>query len=378
LTRALLLGDWFTPAYKAGGPVRSLANLVATLGGEVDFSIAVSDRDAGDTVGFPGIEPGRWYQRDRCRVQYLRRGAPATQRALYRLLTRGEFDVVHVNGLFSGQFSIYPLLVLRARRDRPRVIVAPRGMLGDGALRIKPAKKQAFLAGARLLDLYRGVLWHATADSEADEIRRHFPAARVEVAPNLADPPPAEPAPRAKQTGAVKLCFFSRISPKKGLREAIDLLAAAPPGRIEFDVIGPVDDAAYWRDCQARLQRLNGGVTTRYVGTIEPAQVNRTLAGYHFLLLPTWNENFGHAIIEALAAGCPVIISDQTPWTALEAADAGWALPLARTDRWRQVLERCVGMDGGEFAQRSRAAVQFANQVHGDPAALARNRALFT
>lgn len=376
--RVLVLTDWYLPGFKAGGPIRSVANMVTALAREFEFSILTSDRDMGDPARYPGIEAGRWQLRDRHRVLYLPRGRLDTYPSMLRVLREVSPDILHVNGLFSPLFSILPLAARRLGRGHGRCLIAPRGMLGAGALQIRPTKKRAFIAAARTTDLYRATIWHATSDMEAAEIRAVIgPRAEIRVAPNLPDARP-DPGPLkpAKRPGSVRFCFFSRVSPKKGLREALQMLASVD-GDVGLDVIGPVDDPAYWRACQAEMARLRPLIKVSYVGAVEPARVHETLAGYHFLILPTWNENFGHAIIDALAAGCPVIISDQTPWHQLEAQEAGWTIPLADRARFVAVMRECVAMDDELFTRRSRAAVAFAAQVATDPAALASNRALF-
>lgn len=376
--RVLLVTDWFRPAYKAGGPVRSLANLVDALGSEIDFSVVAGDRDLGDRDPFPGIETGRWYERDGHRVCYLPRGAGGIRR-LGQLLRSEEFDILHVNGMYSAQFSIAPLAVVRAARGTARVIVAPRGMLGAGAMRIRPLRKKIYLAAARRAGLFRDVTWHATGAEEVAEIHAQLGAdVRVELAPNLPNRFSGAPPARVKRPGEVRFCFFSRISPKKGLREALQRMRALPRARaISFDILGPVDDQAYWAGCLEEIERLRDVVTVTYRGAVEPDEVRATLAGYHLLVLPTWNENYGHAIIDALAAGCPVILSDQTPWRDLEASGAGWTIPLRDHERFEAALRRCVEMDDTEYARRSRAAFEYAGAVLVDPVAIEKNRGLF-
>jgi glycosyltransferase involved in cell wall biosynthesis len=79
--------------------------------------------------------------------------------------------------------------------------------------------------------------------------------------------------------------------------------------------------------------------------------------------MPTANENFGHAIVEALLAGCPLITSDQTPWRGLAQRGAGWDLPLAAGDEWRRVLQTCVDMDAPAFERASCNARSFGQQI---------------
>jgi glycosyltransferase involved in cell wall biosynthesis len=80
----------------------------------------------------------------------------------------------------------------------------------------------------------------------------------------------------------------------------------------------------------------------------------------HFLLLPTAGENFGYVILEALAAGRPTLISDQTPWRGLSAQSAGWDLPLANRELWQEVIRKCVDMDQEQYKVLARGARRFA------------------
>jgi glycosyltransferase involved in cell wall biosynthesis len=106
--------------------------------------------------------------------------------------------------------------------------------------------------------------------------------------------------------------------------------------------------------------------------------VPAALARYDFMILPTHNENFGYAILDALAAGCPVLLSDQTPWRDLEAAGAGWTIPLADPERFARTIEACVAMGPDEHARRSAAAHAYALRAATDPGAVGRLEALLT
>ena len=114
---------------------------------------------------------------------------------------------------------------------------------------------------------------------------------------------------------------------------------------MEFDVYGPVTDERYWRRCQAEMA---GDARVRYCGALEHDAVPRTFARYDLLLLPTRGESFGHVILEALAAGCPVLVSDRTPWRGLESRRAGWDVSLAEPGAFAACVRRIIGMDEQE------------------------------
>ena len=101
------------------------------------------------------------------------------------------------------------------------------------------------------------------------------------------------------------------------------------------------------------------------------------MANYHFSLLQTQHENFGHSIIESMAAGCPVIISDQTPWRGLEAVKAGWDIPLKEETALLKAIETCCKMDQQTFNEYSKAAFNYASQVINNPGLVEDNKLLF-
>ena len=257
-------------------------------------------------------------------------------------------------------------------------MVAPRGCL-TGTLELKAAKKKSFLFTARLSGLYRNVLWHASTPREADDIRDNFgDQAPIAVAPNLptllqgtvsaARPP--------KQTGELDLVFLSRISPEKNLKLLLNALGQAR-GRIALTVYGPVGDPDYWRECQRLIANLPPSVTVDYRGELPHQQVAERLGGHQVFVLPSLGENFGHAIAEALAAGCPVIVSDRTPWQQLESRRAGYDVTVESAEPLTRAVNRFVTMDAPAFQHWSEGARALWAERANDQQAVEANRSLF-
>ncbi len=378
--RVLVIAPWYAPAFKAGGMVRAVVNMVEALTDGLDISIMTSDRDWLDDAPYPDIESDRWLQRDGYRILYLSPGA-ASYRRMAGVIREGHWQTLHVNGVFDPLYNLWPVAVARAQRPsrRPRVVVQVHGMFGAGSLAIKAPKKRFFLVATRAIGFYRGVTWHASTAQEAREVRDLYgEGARVEVATNVPDrPTAAPPGERAKSPGRARFCFFSRISPKKGLLDAIRFFTRSGAGAgVELDIIGPVDDQAYWQACEREMAPLRQRLEVRARGAIEPEQVHAALSGYHFMVFPTHHENFGYVILEALLAGCPVLLSDQTPWRDLDQKDAGWVLPLADPARFARAIDECIQMDGAEYRRRSAAAYRYAVETASNPAVLGPLRAL--
>ncbi|MEI6501492.1 MAG: glycosyltransferase, partial [Armatimonadota bacterium] len=139
---------------------------------------------------------------------------------------------------------------------------------------------------------------------------------------------------------------------------------------------GPREDAAYWAECEAIIKALPDNISVVYGGEVPHEQVPTRLAEHDLMVLPTANENFGHSILEALLAGCPVLISDRTPWRGLQAKGVGWDLPLEDPDGFTRVLQECVDMADARWQALSRAARALGEEAARDPEASEQNRRL--
>ena len=111
---------------------------------------------------------------------------------------------------------------------------------------------------------------------------------------------------------------------------------------------------------------------------MKPEQINKNISENHFLFLPTFNENFGHVIVESFKAGCPVIISDQTPWKNLSEKKVGWELPLSNEKAFIETLVYCGKMGNEEFASFSQASYAYAMEIVDNQDVLKQNIDLFS
>ncbi|MEE8412100.1 MAG: glycosyltransferase family 4 protein, partial [Acidobacteriota bacterium] len=374
--KILIVQDYFLPAYKGGGSLRTVVNIIDKLAGDFAFDVLARDRDQGDAQPFPDLEHG-WMQRERCRVRYLPPNR-ITPVGLRRATAGCDDGLIYFNSFFS-KFTVWLLTLRRLGllRDRP-VLLAPRGELATNALALKGRKKSLYIRFARLLGLYRGITWHASSESERTEILRFFDGP-VEIAADLPAPPPgpdALPAPPPKRPGELRLVFLSRLARKKNLARAIELTGRVK-GNIVFDIYGTAEDPEYLTECKALIDRLPSNVRCRYRGPLRYEQVHQTLARYHVFLFPTLNENFGHVILEALLARLPLILSDQTFWRGLQAKGVGFDLPLSDVSGFDAAIRRFVEMDQDRYDEMSRNAVKLAQAYLDDPGPLNETRNLF-
>ena len=346
-TTILVFSDWYLPGYKAGGPIRSIANMVARL--DLNFSIVTSIFDHDSTKPYPGISTNKWLPGPQNeRVMYLS-DEQQTARRFRELMNELDYDCIYLNSLFSTKFALKPLMAARRSRMLSKVILAPRGMLKTGALSVKAKKKKTFLKVARLMGLYKGITWHGTNDIEADEIRHHFgDSVKVQVAPNLVVMPAGQNALPKKEVNGLRLVTIARISPEKNILQAIEWVIKAMPNdaQLDWDIFGTEENEAYLGECQRLI--ATSGLNIKLKGHITPEEIKSTLGKYHVFYLPTLGENYGHAIMEALMHGLPVLISNMTPWKGLKAQEAGWELPLEE-ESFVPVLREALEMEEEDF-----------------------------
>jgi glycosyltransferase involved in cell wall biosynthesis len=165
-----------------------------------------------------------------------------------------------------------------------------------------------------------------------------------------------------KKTGQLRIAFLSRIAPKKNLDGVLAMLSDETlRGEIDLAIYGPVDDSEHWDRCQEIIRTLPPNIRVHYEGAVENDQVSGTLARHHLFFFPTLGESFGYVILESLLAGCPVLLSDTTPWANLEPAKAGWALPLEDLDSFVDIVQKCIDMDADDHAEWSTGARGFAH-----------------
>lgn len=374
-----ILVDWFLPGYKAGGPIRSCANIIAHLKNDFNFSVITADCDANENTPYQGIKSNAWNMRHEGTNVFYFSKAFSTYKNLKALLLNGGFQVWYMNSLFSVFYTLFPLIIARFNNVNAKLIVAPRGMLGDGALQIKPFKKKIFLLVSNMLGLYKNVVWHASTQLEKEEIQKHFGSnAIVEVALNLSAPSEIIFKERTKQEGKLKLVFFSRISIKKNLHLIFEFLKNINSAyKVDFDIYGLKEEESYWQQCENGIRQLPINITANYKGAIDNQQLKEALSQYHFSILPTMHENYGHSIVESWAAGCPVIISENTPWRNLEKEKCGWDILLNNSNKFTDALNTAASMNQQAFNEWSTACVEKAKQVMQNNEAVEANRKLF-
>lgn len=356
--KILLFTDWYEPGFKAGGPIRSCVNFADQMKGDYELYIFTGDRDLRDADPYPEIEVNTWMEKDGLQVFYASPAALNWENIIV-LIRRVKPDYLYLNSMYSRYFTIYPLLMKRLGMIKAQVVLAPRGMLKSTAVQYKTGKKKIFFRLLKWLRVAREITFHATDATEVNDTKRLF-GNNINVT-QIANFSPQQQAlqPISKMPGIVRMIFSGRVHPIKNLLFLLRCLQSVS-GEITLTIVASVEDEGYWKKCKALIKTFPKAVTVELQQDVPHHQVAQLINEHHLFVLPSRGENFGHAIFEALAAGRPVLISDQTPWRNLQEQHAGWDLPLDDPSAFVQVLQQVADMNNDEFQQWSTGAWQYA------------------
>ena len=361
MKKILVFTDWFEPGYRAGGPIRSCVNFVTNMQDDYEVFVFTSDRDLGSSAPYPEISVNTWIPFGRkAKVFY---SAPQEQGiiAVRNQISMIRPDYLYLNSMFSKQFTIFPLLIMKIANVPCKVILAPRGMLRESAVSFKPYKKKVFLLLCKSFGLQTKTNFHATDEIEKQDIHKYFGNdAKVVVIPNFPGRIDDKPVPVKKNRGGLKVIFVGRIHPIKNLDYLLNVLKEINEP-VSLSIAGSEEDKNYLAYCKTLIEQLPGFIKVIFLGELPPAELPSVMAEHHIFALPTKGENFGHAIFEALVAGKPVLISDQTPWRNLQSVKAGWDISLERPDLFSASVKQAISFDQQEYNTWCEGAWKYVN-----------------
>lgn len=353
----------YVPAWKHGGPIRSVHGLCKALAAR-GHQVTVFTTDV-DTEG--AVPVGRAVALDGVEVWYFpvaapRRSyrSPQMDAALRRRVP--DFDVVHLHSVF-----LWPTAAAAraARSAGVPYLVAPRGMLvGDLLRRRGRWRKALWLRFVERRNLARAAGLHVTADLEAEEARKlGLPLPRVFVVPNGIDPAP----PPSEDTLSVTVCgllaggpfllYLGRLSWKKGLDRLIPALARVPAAVL---ALAGNDEEKIRPKLEALAREAGVADRTVFLGPVDGADKAALLHRCAALVLPSYSENFGNSVLEAMAAGRPVAVTPEVGLAGVVREESAGIVtdgdPAVLGDALRALLadpdRAAMGRRGAEAARR--------------------------
>ncbi|PSL30855.1 XrtY-associated glycosyltransferase XYAG1 [Chitinophaga ginsengisoli] len=297
----------YKPAYVYGGPIYSSSALCEQLVAEGHKVTVVTTTANGKEE--LNVQQGVVQQVDGVDTIYFKRltkdhthFSPALISYLYRNIKK--YDAVHIHSWWN-LVSIFTLLVCYVRRVRP--VVSPRGMLSDYILETNHNFQKKIIQKVVGDPLLSKVKFHATSLAEVHEIKKMYPASQVAEIFNFVTVPEGPVAPKTVQP-KIKFVFLSRIDPKKGLELLFKALSMVS-FPYELTIAGPYKED-YLEQLKALTREYGIDQHITWVGPVYGDAKFKLLRDHDVMVLTSYNENFANIVIESLAMGTPVLISN--------------------------------------------------------------------
>ncbi len=366
-TEILIYAHYFLPAKNAGGPPKSLANLIKAMKGQVNFKIMCCDHEfKKPNERFNNVSLGEWTEFDECKVIYLRNSIFSTLKLIFQCFDKVS-SIIYFNSFFDIKYTIIPIF-FSGFFSKKKIVLAPRGEFSPSALIIKQRKKKFYLNIFYVFGLHKRIVWHASSLKEKSDLETYW-GSNIDVTflPSFPDENlPQLQVSTDKVPGKLRMIYLARIAKIKNLLSVLQILNCMKDSIIDFDIYGPIEDLSYWKDCEEIITSLPEDIQVTFRGSVEDYEVLKTIANYDLYILLTEGENFGHTIFEALSASVPVLISDQTPWRQLQDKTAGWDLPLSSNEKIVNALEEVISWNADEIKDFKRGAHKLAHNFIND------------
>ena len=308
--RCLHVVPTYLPALRYGGPIHAVHGLCRALAGHgCEVHVYTTNVDGEGILPVPTDGPVRL---DGVDVHYFPTGlgrrlyrSPAMGRALTDNLA--SFDIVHLHSVFLWPTTAAARL---ARRQNVPYLLAPRGMLvGPLIQRKSRILKSAWIEIFDRANLAGAAAIHATSRSERREFERlGLPARSFAVVPNGVDTPPGDAAVSPPDRLRPYILFLGRINWKKGIERLIDAMQFVPDADL---VIAGNDEEGETARLQARASALGLGSRICFIGAVQGEEKWSLLRHCAVFALASHSENFGNAVLEAMACARPVVVTPE-------------------------------------------------------------------
>jgi glycosyltransferase involved in cell wall biosynthesis len=306
----------YYPAVRYGGPIRSVHGLASALADQGHNVHVYTTNVDGD-----GVSPVRLdepTQLDGVTVWYF---ATSIGRRLYRspgmrgalAANAASFDVIHLHSVFLWPTSV---AAQAARKQGVPYVLSPRGMLVADLIRRRSSlAKRSWIALFERSNIEKAAAIHLTSEIEASEFRAlGFRCTRSAIVANGIELPANEllgnepGATSANGTGRPYVLFLGRLNWKKGIDRLIPAMAQVRNADL---LLAGNDEENYRPELEALARRCGVFDQVRFLGPVDDERKWSLLSSAQILALPSYSENFGNVVLEAMAARCPVIVTPE-------------------------------------------------------------------
>jgi len=273
------------------------------------------------------------------------------------LLSNIQPDIVHVNCCWMPQCAFTQKW---AQAKGYKVVLTPHGMLEPWIMaRNYWTRKLPALLLYQKEAVREADMLHSTADFEKVNLLKLGYNNKITVIPNGIETDTISL--KTSWIPTKKILFLSRVHIKKGIELLIESIASLKEKMVGYTVIiAGEGDEAYIRQLKQKAEEMGISAIVQFVGGVYGEQKWQLFQKTDFFVLPTFCENFGYVVVEALACGTPVITTKGAPWQDLEESGSGWWIDIS-TDALINALEEALSkneQDLMEMGQKGRLLVE--------------------
>ena len=334
-----------------GGPSRTVTALCDVLVGEAGLDVTLCSQIMPDETPVAAVPDSRVVRRlapgD---TGFWRRFGQPLSRLVARTIAEEKPAIIHDHGLWTPPHHAIAGLCCQHRIP---LVLHPRGMLEPWALSWHAWRKRIAWQAYVHRDLRAAALFMATSEPEMDSIRRlgfRQPIACIANGVFLPDAAVVERLRVALPPAPPRTALFlSRIHPIKGLFNLLDAWARLRPVDWRLILAGP-DEGGHRRQVEEKIRALGLSAVVSLAGEVRGAEKARLFAEASLFILPSFSENFGVSVAEALAYGLPVITTTGTPWRALRQYGCGWWI-APEVDALSQAIGQACAMPAARLRQ---------------------------
>lgn len=264
-----------------------------------------------------------------------------------------QFDVIHIHAMWlSSNHQIAKI----ARELKIPYFFQPRGLLQKWAMKQGRLKKKVawLLYQANDLNKSSGVI--STADIETEDVKYFLPKIDVfQISNGYED----QGHPKTICEGEEKQALFiSRVHHKKGIQDLLPAWCKLAPSNWKLKIAGPDEDGfieQFRQNFDFNENRIE------YIGQVDGKEKANLYRNSDLMILPTYSENFGLVVPEALSVGTAVLTTTGTPWTMLDEIDCGWCIEPG-SEAINEALPKVLSTSKGRLFEMGQKGVNFARK----------------
>ena len=273
-------------------------------------------------------------------------------------------DLLHLTGIWEP--SSHASIIFAKKHSIPTVI-SPQGMLEPWALNNNFIKKKIAWHLYQKKDLNFADVIHATAEKEAENLRKLGLKQPIAIIPNGINFSNYNDSKKfySKKDDRQQLLFLSRIHPKKGLIELVKAWENLNPKKWKVVVAGP-DEDGHRLEVENLIKEKKLNHSFEFIGPVDGKYKYDLYKSSDLFVLPTYSENFGIVVAEALMSEIPVITTKGAPWEGLIKNNCGWWIDIG-VDPLTYALDQALSMPSEKLKQMGKRGRIFAQENFGNP-----------